>query len=413
MAPAPRTITWSPKVFLPLTKLCRNVCHYCTFAKAPRSLPAAYMSVDEVVGIAAEGAQIGCREALFTLGERPELRYAAARDWLSEHGFASTLHYLAHAAGEVRDRTGLLPHINAGCMTADELAMLRPVSASMGLMLESTSERLCARGGPHFGSPDKRPAARLATIAEAGRQNIPFTTGLLIGIGETRAERIEALEAIAELHAQYGHIQEVIVQNFQPKPGTRMAEHPPADFAELVWTIRAARALLGPEMSVQCPPNLNAGRLGELIEAGINDWGGISPLTPDHVNPEAPWPEIAELADASALAGARLAPRLTIYPAYAAEPTRWLDPAMRRAVLDQADAGLLAREHGWTAGRTQDLPALLLPAADRAGADTQAMVADLISAGAADPDAATIARLFAARGADFRHVCEAADDLRA
>ncbi len=248
-------ISYSRKVFLPLTQLCRDSCHYCTFAKAPRHVRSPYMSVEEAVTVASQGAQLGCKEALFTLGERPELRYRAARQWLDENGFASTLHYLAHVAAAVRDRTGLLPHINAGCMSAEEMALLRPVSASMGLMLESTAERLAEKGGPHYGSPDKLPAVRLETLAEAGRQKVPFTTGLLIGIGETREERIEALRAIDALHRRYGHIQEVIIQNFVPKPGTIMAHAPAADREELLWSIAAARLVLGPHMSIQAPPN--------------------------------------------------------------------------------------------------------------------------------------------------------------
>src|ERR1700722_1172351 len=283
-------ITYSRKVFLPLTQLCRDSCHYCTFAKAPRHLRSPYMSVEEAVAVASQGAQLGCKEALFTLGERPELRYRAAREWLEKNGFASTLHYLAHVAAAVRDRTGLLPHINAGCMSPEEMALLRPVSASMGLMLESTAERLAEKGGPHYGAPDKLPSVRLETLAEAGRQKVPFTTGLLIGIGETREERLEALRAIGELHARCGHIQEVIIQNFVPKPGTIMAHAPAADREELLWSIAAARLVLGAHMSIQAPPHLSPAPLPELIAAGINDWGGVSPLTPDYVNPEMPWP---------------------------------------------------------------------------------------------------------------------------
>ena len=349
-------VTYSPKLFLPLTQMCRDVCHYCTFAKTPGHLAQPFIPVAEAVEQARAGLAQGCKEALLTLGEKPELRYAAARQWLDAHGYGSTLDYVADVARALRDEAGILPHINAGCMNAGELAMLRPVCASMGLMLESTSPRLCEKGGPHYGSPDKDPGARLATLEEAGRQSIPFTTGLLIGIGETRAERIETLAAIRRLHERYGHIQEVIVQNFLPKPDTKMADHPPAPLEELVWTIAMARVMLGPEISIQAPPNLNAGQLEALVNAGINDWGGVSPLTPDFVNPEAPWPEIAELAQATARAGKVLAPRLTIYPAWLADSARWLDPAMRAPVLRLADGAGLAREDGWVSGRSQHVP---------------------------------------------------------
>jgi len=407
-------ITYSRKVFLPLTQLCRDSCHYCTFAKAPRHLPSPYMSVEEAVAVASQGAQLGCKEALFTLGERPELRYRAARAWLDENGFASTLHYLAHVAAAVRDRTGLLPHINAGCMSAEEMALLRPLSASMGLMLESTAERLAEKGGPHYGSPDKLPAVRLETLAEAGRQKVPFTTGLLVGIGETRKERIEALRAIENLHARYGHIQEVIIQNFVPKAGTIMAHAPAADAEELLWSIAAARLVLGPHMSIQAPPNLSPAPLPELIGAGINDWGGVSPLTPDYVNPEMPWPEIERLRSESERAGKTLVERLTIYPAYAKSATEWLDAAMRRAVLEQSDGAALAREDRWRTGRSIDLPADFAASHGRAGPTRTAELLDeLMQNGAEHVDRESLATLFNARGPDFRRVCDAADALRA
>ena len=406
-------VTYSPKVFLPLTQLCRDVCHYCTFAKTPRRLTSPYMTVDQAVAIAAQGQANGCKEALFTLGERPELRYAAAREWLDREGFGSTLDYLAHVARAVRDATGLLPHINAGCMSAAEMDMLRPVSASMGLMLESTSRRLLEPGQCHHGSPDKDPVARLETIAEAGRKAIPFTTGILVGIGETRAERTQALEAIAELHARHGHIQEVIVQNFVPKPGTRMAQHPPAPLEELVWTIREARSVLGSAMSIQCPPNLNAAHLEAIVGAGINDWGGVSPVTPDHVNPEAPWPEIDTLARATTAGGATLAPRLTIYPDFLADAGRWLDPAMRRAVLNLADGEGLAREDGWISGRSQHLPRGFGSFHHSVRtSEVERLVDEVILHGAEGLDVSRIAALFAARGRDAHAVGLAADELR-
>ena len=407
-------VTYSRKVFLPLTQLCRDSCHYCTFAKAPRRLKSPYMPLEEAVSVAAEGARLGCKEALFTLGERPELRYRAAREWLDAHGFESTLHYVAHAAAAVRDRTGLLPHINAGCMTAEEMAMLRPVCASMGLMLESAAARLCEKGGPHYGSPDKEPAVRLATIAEAGRQAIPFTTGILIGIGETRAERIEALLAIRELHARYGHIQEIIVQNFVPKQGTIMADVPPAQAEELLWSIAVARLLFGPRMSIQAPPNLSPAPLPGLVGAGINDWGGVSPLTPDFVNPEAPWPEIEHLRVETEAAGKTLAQRLTIYPAYAKSAEVWLDADMRRAVLEQSDADALGREDAWRTGRSTDLPpsfATRHRQIERTRVGT--LIREIVDFGAEQLDAERIAEMFTARGSDFREVCAAADRLRA
>jgi FO synthase len=423
----PRIVTYSRKVFLPLTQLCRDSCHYCTFAKAPRHLAAPYMTPEEALAVADRGAALGCKEALFTLGERPELRYRVAREWLDRRGFASTLHYVAHVAAAVRDRTGLLPHINAGCMNADEMAMLRPVCASMGLVLESAAPRLCEKGGPHYGSPDKLPAVRLETIAAAGRQRIPFTTGILIGLGETREERLEALYAIRELHERHGHIQEIIVQNFVPKAGTRMARVPAPAAEELLWSIAAARHVFGPDMSIQAPPNLSPTPLPELIAAGINDWGGVSPLTPDYVNPEAPWPEIERLRAATEAAGKILAERLTIYPQYAKSPDIWLDPAMRRAVLELSDGAALGREDAWRTGRSADLP-VGFSAADRVvqgpgvaelglaelgGSRVAELLAELSQNGAEHLDATSLATLFDARGADFRLVCAAADALRA
>ena len=290
-----RVVTYSPKVFIPLTKLCRDVCHYCTFARPPRRGERAYLREDEVLAIAREGAAAGCHEALFTLGDKPELRYRAAREELAALGCETTLEYLARCAKLVLDETGLLPHLNPGVMTRADLAALRKVSVSQGIMLETASDRLSRRGGPHFGSPDKLPAARLATIDAAGAERVPFTTGILIGIGETRAERIEALLAIRELHERHGHVQEVIVQNFRAKPGTRMADAPEPSLDELLWSAAVARLVLPPEVHVQAPPNLSYDDFPRLLDAGIDDWGGISPVTIDHVNPEAPWPEVERL----------------------------------------------------------------------------------------------------------------------
>ncbi|SLN70559.1 5-amino-6-(D-ribitylamino)uracil--L-tyrosine 4-hydroxyphenyl transferase CofH [Roseisalinus antarcticus] len=401
----PALTTYSPKVFIPLTKLCRDVCHYCTFAKPPRPGQSVYLSPEEVLAIAREGAGMGCREALFTLGERPELRYRAAREALDALGFDSTLQYLAHVAALVRDETGLLPHLNPGTLTLGEFRMLRPAAASMGMMLESLSQTLFQRGGPHFGSPDKDPAARLATLDAAGAARVPFTTGLLVGIGETRADRIEALEAIRDSHARHGHVQEVIVQNFMPKADTRMRDHPPAAPDDHLWSIAVARLILPPEISVQAPPNLAAGTGAELIEAGINDWGGVSPVTPDHVNPEAPWPEIDTLAAITAGAGKTLAPRLTIYPRFQSED--WIDARMTKAVLRSADGEGLSFEGGWTPGVHDAAP---LPGGG--GAPDARIAAVLDAAGTRDLTEDEIALLFTAREGDFHRVCAHADALR-
>jgi FO synthase len=347
-------VTFSPKVFVPLTTLCRDVCGYCTFARPPRRGERAYLTDDEVLAIARAGAAAGCREALFTLGDRPELRYKVAREELRALGCETTLEYLARVAGRVLDETGLLPHLNPGVMTRDELALLRPVAASMGIMLETTAARLSARGGPHWASPDKDPARRLETIEWAGELRIPFTSGILIGIGETRAERLDALRALADVHERHGHLQEVIVQNFRAKPGTRMAAHPEPPLDEHLWTIAAARLLLPPDVSVQAPPNLAYDDFPRLLDAGIDDWGGVSPVTIDHVNPEAPWPELERLREATASRGLALAARLPVYPRYL--DAEWLDDAVRPAVLRAADAQGLAREDDWHPGRPGPVP---------------------------------------------------------
>ena len=358
-------VTYSPKVFIPLTELCRDVCRYCTFAKTPGGVRAPYLTVDEAIGIARQGAAAGCTEALFTLGDQPERRYRAAREALAEMGFESTIDYLVHAARRVHEETGLLPHVNPGVMRREELARLREVSVSAGIMLESTSRRLCGKGGPHYGSPDKDPAVRLATLEHAGELAVPFTTGILIGIGETRRERIESLLAIRDLADRYGHVQEVIVQNFRAKPGTPMAAAPEPSLEDHLWTIAAARLLLGPETSVQAPPNLRPGALARLVEAGIDDWGGVSPVTPDHVNPEAPWPHLLELERATESAGKSLAPRLPLYPRYVADPERWVDPGLRSAVLAASDGQGLGRDSGWYAGDAAQGPGSLDASGDR------------------------------------------------
>src|ERR1700730_894218 len=324
-------VTFSPKVFIPLTRLCRDRCGYCTFATAPARVEAAYLSPDEVLGVARAGADAGCHEALFTLGERPELRYPAAASWLEEHGYDSTVSYLAAMCALVRDETGLLPHANAGAMSAEELAVLRPVSASQGMMLESLRADLEC----HVGSPDKDPDRRLATLEAAGALAIPFTTGILVGIGDTRSDRLDGLEAIAAAHARYGHVQEVIVQNFLPKADTAMHRWDPCPPDEYLWTVAAARVVLPPDIHLQAPPNLSDD-FGVLLDAGIDDWGGVSPVTIDHVNPERPWPALDRLREVTESRGYALAPRLTIYPTYALQPARWLDPAMRFPVLDRS-----------------------------------------------------------------------------
>ena len=346
-----RVVSYSPKVFIPLTKLCRDVCHYCTFAQPPRPGQRAYLSVEEVLDIARAGANAGCHEALFTLGDKPELRYKVARDELEELGHTSTLTYLREVAQAVLDETGLLPHTNPGVMTQPELGDLRPVSVSQGLMLESNSARLCEKGGPHYGSPDKRPQARLDSIAAAGAARTPFTSGILIGIGETRRERLEALLALRDLHEAHGHIQEIIVQNFRRKPGTKMHDAPEPAPQELLWTIAMARIIFGPHMNIQAPPNLTPDEsLPGLIHAGINDWGGVSPVTPDHVNPEAAWPHLDRLRAATEAAGKTLAPRLPVYPAYIHERDTWIDPALHTRVLRKIDAAGFARPDDWAPG---------------------------------------------------------------
>ncbi|MBK7252225.1 MAG: 5-amino-6-(D-ribitylamino)uracil--L-tyrosine 4-hydroxyphenyl transferase CofH [Gammaproteobacteria bacterium] len=352
-----RTVSYSRKVFIPLTQLCRDVCHYCTFAKAPRSLRAAYLTPDEVLEIARAGAAAGCKEALFTLGDKPELRYSAARRALAELGYGSTLEYVAAVARRVFEETGLLPHLNPGVMTREDLARLRTVSVSMGLMLETGAERLSQRGGPHWGSPDKLPARRLETLEWAGEQRIPFTTGLLIGIGETRRERIEALLALRALHERHGHLQEIILQNFRAKPGTRMSTAPEPPLEEHLWTIAVARLVMGPRFSIQAPPNLQPGALVPLVRAGVNDWGGVSPVTPDHVNPEAPWPHLAALAAETQAADRELVERLGIAPPYARSAGDWVDASLLTAVRRAADSRGLARSDPWHAGMGHAVPA--------------------------------------------------------
>ena len=407
-------ISYSRKVFIPLTRLCRDVCHYCTFAQTPRHLDAPFLRPAQVLEIAQAGAEAGCHEALFTLGDRPEDRYRAARDALAELGYDSTLAYLEAMARLVFERTGLLPHLNPGLMGRAELERFRRVSVSSGIMVESLSPRLCGKGGPHFGSPDKEPERRLETLRAAGEAAVPFTTGILIGIGETRRERVEALLGIRAVHERHGHIQEVIVQNFRAKPGTPMAASPEPSLAEHRFSIAMARLVLGPRMNVQAPPNLQPGALAALVDAGINDWGGVSPVTPDHVNPEAPWPHLAELERETRATGRELVPRLAVYPEYCRERARWLDPGFHAPVLDRIDTAGFVRDSQWTAGTDAAIPPGA-PARGGSAPPPRRGVADIL-ARAEDGEAlneAQAMRLFEARGPDFARVCEAADRLRA
>jgi len=400
-----RRITYSPKVFIPLTRLCRDRCGYCTFATAPARLPSPFLSPEEVLAIATAGAGAGCHEALFTLGEAPEDRYPAARDWLAANGHQSTVDYLAAMCAVVLAETGLLPHANAGALSPAELARLREVSASQGMMIETLNPALDC----HRGAPDKEPARRLATLEAAGELAIPFTTGILVGIGESRADRLEALEAIAASHRRHGHVQEVIVQNFVPKPGTAMWAAPACPPEEELWALAAARLLLAPEISLQAPPNLSRD-FGRLLDAGIDDWGGVSPVTPDHVNPERPWPEIERLAEVTEARGFELAPRLTVYPRFALDPERWLDPGLRRPVLVRSDAEGLGRDRpDWHAGGTNS-PARLLPGTPRAASAIGEALAGVVLG--QEVGVAEIVTLFSARGREVAAVAEVADDLR-
>jgi FO synthase len=399
-------ITYSPKVFIPLTMLCRDRCGYCTFAKAPARVLAPYLTPEDVLRIARAGVAAGCREALFTLGEAPEERYPVARQWLAEHGYTSTVDYLVAMCRLVVEETGLLPHANAGALGSEDLAALRAVSASQGMMLESLNPDLDC----HRGCPDKEPARRLATLEAAGRLAIPFTTGILVGIGESHADRVVALEAIAAAHARHGHVQEVIVQNFLPKPGTAMHGRPPCPEDEYLQAIATARLILPADIHLQAPPNLSED-FGRLLDAGIDDWGGVSPVTADHVNPERPWPALDRLRAVTEAAGFELAPRLTIYPEYAVAPERWLDPALRFPVLDASDAEALGREPGevWYSG-ADAVPPVLVPSPPRAGGRVGEVLAGVLMGH--EPGVDELAALFAARGREVAAVADTADELR-
>ncbi len=439
------TVTYSRKVFVPLTMLCRDHCHYCTFAKPPAKLDEPFLSAEQVVGIAEAGRKLGCKEALFTLGDKPEDRYPAAREWLEERGYGSTLDYLRSVAIRVIEETGLLPHLNPGVMGREEMARLKHVSASMGLMLETASERLSGRGGPHHGSPDKVPSVRLRMIEDAGRLSVPFTTGVLVGIGETARERAESLFAIRDLHRRYRHVQEVIVQNFRAKPDTAMRDQPEPSEDEFLAAIATARVVLGPRMNLQAPPNLTPGAYSRLLDAGINDWGGVSPLTPDHVNPEAPWPAVEELTLRTAERGMRLRERLTVYPEYALRPDPWLAGKMQSPVAELLGDDGLAREGqvpagvAWQDPDVQWKPRLIdLSFAKGSDAglreDAESVYGDFdsLSVGRREPErldrdvrsALSLAArgrsltddqaltLFSAQGGSLEALCRVADDLR-
>ena len=432
-------ITYSPKVFIPLTMLCQDRCGYCTFAQPPARLESPYLSPEQVLAIARQGARAGCHEALFTLGERPELRYPAAAEWLEQHGYTSTVDYLAAMCRLVLDETGLLPHANAGALGADELALLRAVSPSQGMMVESLNPDLEC----HRGAPDKVPARRLATLEAAGELRIPFTTGILVGIGESRQDRVDALVAIAESHARHGHVQEVIVQNFLPKPGTTMHRARPCPEDEYLDAIALARLVLPPEVHLQAPPNLSDD-FGVLLDAGIDDWGGVSPVTADHVNPERPWPALDRLREVTEARGFALAPRLTVYPEWALQPERFLDEAVRFPVMDRSDAEGLGRddpgamfpermtanEHAGTGAEVVQIgsrrntstawysgapvhPPVLVPAASSVRPTWGAVheVLDGVLAGQ-EVGEDEIVTLFSARGPEVAAVAEVADELR-
>ena len=413
-------ISYSRKIFIPLTKLCRDFCYYCTFAEAPKKHGRSFMTPEEVMELVKQGEAAGCKEALFTLGDKPELRYREAREELASLGHKTTLSYLNEIAKSIVSETQLLPHINAGVMTAEDLRKLRKVSVSQGLMLESSSKRLCEKGGPHYGSPDKIPEKRLETIMLAGIEKIPFTSGILIGIGETRLERIEALLALRKLHKQFGHLQEIIIQNFRAKTDTKMFNAPEPSLEDMIWTISVARIIFGPKMNLQAPPNLSAGNLEALVKAGINDWGGVSPLTPDHVNPEAPWPELQELTKTTAECTGRydvkklLTERLAIYPDYAVNGEKWLDETIRTQVLRQSDSEGLARIDSWSPGMGIILPEITKVRSNITKPGISKEIEKLLNRSQTiyEWSENDIERLLFARGEDFDAVCIAANDLR-
>lgn len=409
-------VTYSRKVFIPLTKLCRDVCHYCTFAQPPRPGEPAYLSLDEMVDIARQGAAAGCQEALFTLGDKPEQRYPQARDELEKMGYGTTIAYLVAAADAVREATGLLPHANPGVVTRDELRELRAVCPSQGMMLENVSRRLLDKGQAHHGSPDKDPDKRLETMRWAGELRIPYTSGILIGIGETREERIDSLLTLRDLHDEYGHLQEIIIQNFRAKDGTAMAERAEPSLDDLLWTIATARLIFGSRMAIQAPPNLSPETFGTLIHAGINDWGGVSPVTPDHVNPEAPWPQLDQLAKETERAGKVLAERLTAYPPYVVASDDWVDERLHTPLIQSSDADGLARADQWSPGDGDTrLPTPLLSRLyNTETVNGSRRVAALCARATSGLGLAEdeIVGLFSVRGDDLTVVLRAADALR-
>ena len=338
-----QNVTYSRKVFVPLTNMCRDTCGYCTFVKHPSDPEARIMTPDQVLKVAKKGIEKGCKELLFSLGEKPELRYDLAKIGLAKLGYESMTHYLADMCALVLKETNLLPHVNAGTLSEDEIDRLKPVSASMGMMLETVSRRLARKGMPHYGCPDKTPLQRLRTLERAGAKNVPFTTGLLIGIGETWQERIDALKAINASHHRHRHIQEVIIQNFQRKPDIAMAHHPEPDLEDMLRTIAAARIILDPEISLQAPPNLHRRHISYL-KAGINDWGGISPVTIDFINPQHEWPEILKLNESCSSVGFKLLERLTVYPRFINKRSEYLDPGLRERILSMVGHDGFANE---------------------------------------------------------------------
>jgi len=407
-------ISYSRKIFIPLTKLCRDVCHYCTFSRDPLQNQQSYMRPEEVMELVHEGEKYGCKEALFTLGDKPELRYSKARKDLNQLGHHSTLSYLSEIAGRVLQETSLLPHINAGVMCREDLKKLRKVSVSQGLMLESVSPSLQKKGGPHHGSPDKEPDVRIKTIRAAGIEKIPFTSGILIGIGETRRERIKSLLTLRDLHDKYGHLQEIIIQNFKAKPGTPMANSPEPRVEETAWTVAVARILFGHKMNIQTPPNLNPGSLKTLLDSGINDWGGISPLTPDHVNPEAPWPEIASLAESMEKYGKVLTERLPVFPKFALNSRDWIDLKANSYLIKSMDQQGYARENSWSPGKSFVLPTQFLSKSVQKKFRKESLVKSVLheikDSGKIQEE--QVIHLLNARGLDFEMVCERANELR-
>ena len=413
-------VTYSRKVFIPLTKLCRDNCGYCTFAHGPRPGESAYLTPEEVLEIARAGAEAGCKEALFTLGDKPEKRYPEARKELRQMGFETTIEYLAHCCRLVLEETGLLPHANPGVLSGDEVRDLRRVSVSQGIMLEQASDRLLGPNLAHWASPDKVPAKRLKTMEEAGRLGVPFTTGILIGIGETVEERVGTLLAIRGVHEKHGNIQECIVQNFRAKPGTRMAGWSEPTEDEMLATIALARLLLPPTVAVQAPPNLagpggdGAPSYARYVDAGINDWGGVSPVTPDHVNPERPWPHLEELQKATEAKGYLLLERLALHPSYARDAGAWVDERLRPGVWAAQDAEGLARTEDWAPGTPEPIPPAAFEEARglRPSKVRPNFARALAAAGTRDLREEEVALLFTARGTELEELCRVADDLR-